>query len=379
MPRRGTNIYKRKDGRWEGRVLQNTDAYKKRKYISIYGKTYQEVKDKTEALRQELKKGNSYNGVAITMQDAVNMWLNDKGVYWKTSTHAAYFNIAQKYILPVLGQYKVTQIGNPVMAEFLAGIRCDKSGKKLSNGYLRNICSVVIMVLSHAKKKYGYKMSIPENPVMLSKQKQMILPSEQNMAILEAYLTKNIKDDTCLGILIAFYTGIRIGELCALTWENIDLKDEVICIRKNVQRVTTRKEKDTGTEILFQEPKTATSMRIIPIPPILLPYIKENRPKEGGYVIKGKKKPWTEPRTLQYRFAKILQKCSIKEFHFHALRHAFATRCIDKGFDIKTLSEILGHSNVQITLNLYVHSSVQRKKQLMNLFTFSLNEETKRP
>ena len=96
-------------------------------------------------------------------------------------------------------------------------------------------------------------------------------------------------------------------------------------------------------------------------------------------MIRGKKKPFAEPRTVQYRFSKILKQCQSEDFHFHMLRHAFATRCIDMGFDVKSLSEILGHSNVQITMNLYVHSTMQRKKQLMNLFTAKLPEEMQYP
>lgn len=195
------------------------------------------------------------------------------------------------------------------------------------------------------------------------------------MAVLEKYLIEHAGDDTCLGILIAFYTGIRIGELCALTWDDINLDEEVLYVRKNMQRVKRSDGGKNSTEILFQKPKTDTSIRSIPLPPVLLPFLKEHKGEDADYVIKGKKNPWAEPRTLQYRFSSILRQCSIKNFHFHMLRHAFATRCISKGFDVKSLSEILGHSSVQITLNLYVHSTMQRKKQLMNLFSFYMSED----
>lgn len=107
---------------------------------------------------------------------------------------------------------------------------------------------------------------------------------------------------------------------------------------------------------------------MIPIPPVLLPLLKKHRQDAGEYLIKGKKKPWAEPRTLQYRFTGILRACGLEHFNFHMLRHAFATYCIAGGFDVKTLSEILGHSSVQITLNLYVHSNMQRKRKLMEQF-----------
>lgn len=374
MPKRGTNIYKRKDGRWEGRVLQSNCLEGKRKYISVYGKTYREVKDKTDNIRQQMSlTQNEYP--EISLKEASDIWFTDKAPAWKASTYAAYNNITQKYILPYLGKYSVYQIDAFVMDDFFQHIKLNDSGTPLSCRYLHHICNIVLMILIHIKKKKRVDIQIPDNPVTYCKTKQILLPPENAMMTLENYLFTNIEDDTCLGILIAFYTGVRIGELCAMTWEDIDITEEIIYIRKNMQRVSIGKEFDSKTEIVFQEPKTDTSTRVIPIPPVLLPYLKERHPRAEGFVIKGKRKPFTEPRTLQYRFAKILKECNIQNFHFHMLRHSFATRCIDGGFDIKSLSEILGHSNVQITMNLYVHSTMQHKKQLMRYFSVSLNEK----
>lgn len=374
MPRRGTNVYKRKDGRWEGRV--NKPGSGKTKYVSVYGKSYQEVREKTEKLRLEIKKGEVSPFDSMTMREAADIWIKDKSAYWKASTYSAYQNMLRKYILPYLGDDIVIRVNNQVVEEFLAKIRQRDNGVLLSNNYLHSICGVLTMMLTHIRKKYNGTFSVPNNPVLLSRPRQLILPSENSLKILVNYLVTHIEDDTCLGILIAYYTGIRIGELCALTWGDIDLKEEIISINKNIQRVTSRSEKNSGTEILLQNPKTSTSLRNIPLPPVLLKYLKEYH-CEKGYVIKGKKNPWAEPRTLQYRFSRILQECKLQPFHFHMLRHCFATRCIDKGFDVKSLSEILGHSNVQITLNLYVHSSMLRKKQLMNLFVYLPGEEAK--
>lgn len=164
---------------------------------------------------------------------------------------------------------------------------------------------------------------------------------------------------------IFFRFCLTKAEVCALTWADIDLRDGVIHIRRNLQRVKADDGQKNNTEILLQTPKTGSSHRIIPIPPVLLPLLKKHCQKPDQYLISGRRKPWAEPRTLQYRFAKILKACGLEHFNFHMLRHAFATRCIAEGFDVKSLSEILGHSSVQITLNLYVHSSMKRKRQLM--------------
>lgn len=373
MPRRGTNIYKRKDGRWEGRIPQNNQEGESRKYISVYGKTYTEVKNKMEQLKRNGEK--SEKTCSVNLEEAVTLWLSDRGPYWKPTTYAAYKNIADKYIIPKLGKTRVLKVNNQIIEKFVAEIRLDAGEKQLSSGYLHNICSVVIMTLTHMKKRYHYEIELPDNPISKTRQGQMILPGERDMSVLEKYLIEHAADDTCLGILIAFYTGIRIGELCALTWEDINLDEEVLYVRKNMQRVKSSDSAKNSTEILFQKPKTDTSIRSIPLPPVLLPFLKEHKGEDSEYVIKGKKNPWAEPRTLQYRFSSILKQCSIKNFHFHMLRHAFATRCIAKGFDVKSLSEILGHSSVQITLNLYVHSTMQRKKQLMSLFSFYMCED----
>lgn len=359
MPRRGNNIYKRKDGRWEGRIKKEGG------YISIYGKTYSEVKVKMEQVKAE-KREAKRNGPCL--EQVIAIWLEEKKPEWKQSTYATYRQMAEKYIIPLLGSVKTNCIDEQVIGRFLSEIREDKNGNTLSNRYLRNICAVILKAMRYGRKKYHYNMDIPDNLIIPARQRQIILPREQDMAVLEKYLLEHLENDTCLGILIVFYMGLRIGEVCALTWGDINLEEEIIYIRKNLQRVKTGIDRENSTQILIQTPKTITSSRIIPIPPVLLPELKKYKSGEEQYVIKGKKKPWSEPRTLQYRFAQILKECNLEAFNFHMLRHAFASRCVEKGFDVKSLSEILGHSSTQITLNLYVHSNMQHKRELMNHF-----------
>ena len=366
MPRRGNNIYKRKDGRWEGRVKKegergNTGG----RYISVYGKTYSEVKVKMEQVKNDNREMKR-NGPCL--EKVVRIWLEEKKPEWKQSTYATYRQMAEKYIIPFLGSVKAGCIDEQVIGSFLSAIRKDKNGNALSNRYLRNICAVVSKAMRYVKKKYHYAMDIPENLVIPARQRQIILPREQDMAALEKYLLEHLENDTCLGILIVFYTGLRIGEVCALTWGDVNLEEEVIYVRKNLQRVKTDDGHQNSTQILIQTPKTDTSSRMIPIPPVLFSRLQEYQKEDEQYIIKGKKKPWSEPRTLQYRFAQILKECHLEAFNFHILRHAFASRCVEKGFDVKSLSEILGHSSTQITLNLYVHSNMQHKRELMNHF-----------
>lgn len=364
MSRRGMNIYKRKDGRWEGRI-QKGKIGGTRHYQSVYGTSYAEVKKKMECM----KKNNlaDEKGEGCTLGEAAEIWTKERGQYWKKTTYATYQNILRKYVLPKFGNVAISHINEAHIEGFLLEI-CEE--KELSNSYLHNICAVIARIMKHMKRRHGYKIEIPENDISLRIQGRRDIPEEKDLSLLEQYLMGHVKekDHTCLGILVALNMGLRIGETSALTWECIDLEKEVIFVQKNLQRVKTADGPKNITEILVQSPKTDYSRRAIPIPPPLLPLLKQQKEEGGNYLIKGKKKPWAEPRTLQYRFARILEECGLTAFNFHMLRHAFATRCIEKGFDVKSLSEILGHSNTQTTLNLYVHSSMPRKKELMGQF-----------
>ncbi len=372
MPRKGINIYKRKDGRWEGRILKKNILPKEAKYKYVYGKTYKETKQKMDQTKQEMEK--YHTDCNTTMEKAVCLWLTEKRDDWKPSTFSAYHNLTGKYIIPMIGESRVTVIDNEFLKKFVIQIRAGNE-ETLSNAYLHNICAVVIMVLRHMKTKHHFLLEIPDNPISLHRRREMFLPGEQDLRKLEQYLISHMNNGgTELGILTSLYTGIRIGELCALKWEDIDLNEKVIKIRQNVQRLKTTDRKE-NTAVIFQTPKTTTSTRIIPIPPVLLPYYEAYKGVKGEFLVKGKKKEFAEPRTMEYRLAHILRECSIEPFHFHMLRHSFATRCMTMGFDIKSLSEILGHSNIQTTLNLYVHSTMTRKKQLMNLLKLSIREE----
>ncbi len=370
MPRRGNNIYKRADGRWEGRILKEDIFPGEARYKYVYGKTYGETRKKMETVRQSMKK--HCPDCQITVEEAVNLWLKGKKDFWKVTTYFAYCNLTRKYIIPILGSCKISEIDDRMLDKFVGKIRHNEKGRVLSNGYLHNICSVIIMVLHYMKSKHHFAVEIPDNPVALCRKNTMMLPGDHDLKRLEDYLFSHMTEDgTSLGILTSLYTGIRIGELCALKWESINLREEVICVRQNIQRVKIA----DSTAIVFQTPKTVTSTREIPIPPVLLPFFVKYKGGDEEFLVKGKKKDYAEPRTMEYRLSRILEKCSIKQFHFHMLRHTFATRCITMGFDVKSLSELLGHSNIQTTLNLYVHSSKQHKKQLMNLFSFPEQKE----
>ena len=181
---------------------------------------------------------------------------------------------------------------------------------------------------------------------------------------LQQYIAEN-QNGTTLRIAISMSTGIRIGELCALQWRDIDLEKRILTVRKTIQRIQCPTE-TTRTKLIITEPKSESSRRNIPIPECIMDFLKKSKGNSDEYVISGSVKP-TEPRAMQYRFSKILKNVKLPSVHFHSLRHLFATTCVKLGFDIKALSELLGHSSVEITLNRYVHSDFEQKREYMKL------------
>ena len=177
---------------------------------------------------------------------------------------------------------------------------------------------------------------------------------------------------TGLGILISLYMGLRIGELCGLTWADIDIKNRVLYVRRTVQRICSCNSDGKKTKIVISAPKSDTSFREIAIPEFLAEYLTAFKGDDDCYILSGSEKI-VEPHAYQYRYKKVLSESNSGDHTYHRLRHTFATNCIESGFDVKTLSEILGHSSADITLNRYVHSSMDRKSACMNL----LKAETK--
>ena len=157
------------------------------------------------------------------------------------------------------------------------------------------------------------------------------------------------------------------SELCALKWENISLENATLKVQKTLQRIQeTNKGASTKTKIVITEPKSKCSIRDIPIPKFLVEIARQFLDSPKAYILTGDKSKYVEPRTMQNHFKQFVDACGIEDANFHALRHTFATRCIELGFEIKSLSEILGHANVNITLNRYVHSSFDLKSANMN-------------
>ena len=184
---------------------------------------------------------------------------------------------------------------------------------------------------------------------------------------LRRYISEN-RNNTTMGIALTMSTGIRIGELCALQWQDIDLEKHILTVRKTVQRIQSPNG-DTRTKLIIGDPKSESSKRSIPLTKNMADFLAQFKGKSEELILSGKENP-IEPRTMQYRFAKILKYVNLPSIHFHALRHMFASTYIKLGFNVKTLSELLGHSKVEITLNRNVHSSFEQKSEFMERLSF---------
>jgi len=356
MPRKGENIYKRKDNRWEGWYKNGFNENGKTKYRSVYGKSYQEVKNKLIMLKSKPVSANISGN--ITVGELFEKWFSAIKFKIKNSTHANYRMKVDKHILPYFGGIRYDQLSVDLVHEFIESKL--KSG--LSAKYVSDIVIVFKSMSKYVYRVYGYKNPF-ENVILPKVKKQEIkLLSDNQQEKLCSHLMQNM-NNTSLCILLSLYTGLRIGEICGLKWGDIDFGKSILSVKRTVQRIHTEKGR---TSLIIDTPKSKTSQRLIPIPAFLMKLLREFRSVDNMYVLSGDSNV-IEPRTMQRRFKTILKKACLPSVNFHCLRHSFATNCVKVGFDIKTLSEILGHSNVETTLNRYVHSSIERKAECMNL------------
>ena len=363
MPRRGDNIRKRKDGRWEARFVIEDCTGTTKKYRSVYGKTYQEVKDKrAKAI---------YEGCHILpsqvprFSDVLSAWQDANRVRLKEASISRYQNLIDAHILPGLGLLPVNQLSSTTINRFLAA-KLDNGRKDGKGGLSTNYVRSISLIISSA---IGFGASEGMCPPLLSpiktpspSKKELCVLSAEVQNRLELELLDNIQEDKLL-IYIALYTGLRIGEVCALRWEDVELNSKVIFVRKTVSRSWVYENGAKHSVLSATPPKTPSSFRCIPICSKLFKII-ENYPyrKTNGYISTNTAQEFISPRTFEYRYKRVLKSAGITSVNFHALRHTFATRCIERGVDVKTLSEILGHANAAITLNTYVHSSLELKR-----------------
>ena len=361
MSKRGENIYKRKDNRWEGRYIKGYDYKGKKQFGYVYAKTYREAKEKLNACKQAL--------VAKTGQIKKNFgafcdeWLILSRSRVKESTYVKYHTIVTNHIKPKLEKLLPQNLNTVVIEQFSHDLLIEG----LSVKTVRDILTVLRSVLKYCRRQIG--TSFPDIEIVYPKERKKemrVLTLDEQTKFIQ-YLLGDM-DSAKFGVLLALLTGMRIGEVCALKWENVSIENKTIYVGSTMQRLQILdKHSDSKTRVVIGNTKSQTSVRIIPLTEYAVELCKKMNPKNSAaYVLTGEAQHYLEPRAVQYKLGRYTEACGLKEVHFHTLRHTFATRCVEVGFEIKSLSEILGHSSAEVTLDRYVHSSLELKRTNMD-------------
>lgn len=363
MCRKGESIFLRKDGRYEARYIKTYSNTGKAVYGYVYGKTYIECKKKRNEKLINLKEERNDKKIYInkSFNFLIDKWLEEKKKKIKISSYSRYLQLVNTHIKNDIGKVKINRLTTEIINEFLnkkikAG-RIDKKG-----GLSRNTVYDIALIIKQVLKENNITLNIMSISKTIGRGKSMYLNDKKK---LEDYLG-SINGYDAIGIMLSLLLGLRESEICGLKWSDVDFVNKVIYIKRIVSRVKSFDTK-TKTKIIITTPKTEKSIRTLPIPEKIfnILYSVKKEMKDDYYILTGNHKIM-DPRTYYNHYKKILNKAGNLDYTYHDLRHTFATNCNELGIDIKTLMELLGHSNVSTTMNIYVHSSLENKRTFIN-------------
>ena len=304
-----------------------------------------------------------------TVREIAAAWKEYKRPYVKQSTMAAYVLILENHVLPYFGD------GDSLHEQEVQAFVLQKLERGLSVKTVKDILIVLKMVMKFGVKNewmtyYEWDIKYPTT----STNKELEVLSVANHRKILNYIQSHFTF-TGLGIYISLSTGLRIGEICALRWSDINVADGTITVSRTIERIYIIEGEKKHTELVINTPKTKNSCREIPMSKELLAMIKPLKKvvNEDFYVLTNDERP-TEPRTYRNYYKGLMEKLDIPKLKYHGLRHSFATRCIEAGCDYKTVSVLLGHSNISTTLNLYVHPNMEQKKRCITKMFKSLGK-----
>lgn len=304
-----------------------------------------------------------------TIREIAEAWKEYKRPYVKQSTMAAYVLILENHVLPEFGD------NDSLHEHDVQAFVLKKIERGLSVKSVKDILIVLKMVMKFGVKNewmthYEWDIKYPAN----NQPKELEVLSVANHKKILDYVQHNFTFMS-LGIYISLSTGLRIGEICALKWSDINVADGTITVQRTIERIYVVEGGKKHTQLVINTPKTVNSCREIPMSKELLAMVKPMKKAVNGdfYVLTNEDKP-TEPRTYRNYYNRLMEKLDIPKLKYHGLRHSFATRCIEAGCDYKTVSVLLGHSNISTTLNLYVHPNMEQKKRCINKMLKSLGK-----
>lgn len=365
MSRKGENIRRRTDGRWEARYIREYLPNGKAKYGYLYGKTYGEAKQKKlDALTGQQKNKRSGNAPTL-FGEVLDAWLLSQREFVKPSSYGVFQTMIQSHIRPALSDLPLEAFGRPVVEQYvkdkIKNGRLDGRGG-LSPKTVTDHVTLLRLVARYAENQ-GW-LEAPEFKGPKLRKPMTEVYSALDWQQLNRHLRTHL-DFPHLGVLLAMHTGLRIGEICGLRFSDVDLNSAVLSVQCTVIRIKNPEaDARQKTMVVIGPPKTEASRRRIPLPAAFIPMILDVRRKAASadaFIITGTESIM-EPRTFYRKYQSMQKTCGISDYSFHALRHTFATRCIENGCDPKTLNDLLGHANIRMTLERYVPPSFDAKR-----------------
>ncbi len=378
------SLRKRNNGTWEGRYTIGYDALGKQKQISLYGKTRAEVARKLNEKTAAIQNGTYIIPRDHTLLEWLGIWLTTYAyIKVRPSTYASYQAYINNHIAPFLGGVKLQKLTTEQLQLFfnnkVKSGRLDGKGG-LSPKTIRNMYNMLHEALRQAVTNKYLSINVSEGVVLPTPQLPTIVvfKPEEQQAILKACR----KERLGFAIELDFMTGLRIGELCALKWRDFDFSEKLFTVQRTLQRVQKKTaeihEKSAKTEIVEGETKTKNGKRVIPMTDTMFANLIQHRSRQtfeklragrgyedNGYVFANEIGCPIEPSYLRDVYERILNTAGVPHYKFHTIRHPFATRAIENNMPVKVVSQILGHSSVQLTMDLYCHPSVSAKRNVL--------------
>lgn len=305
----------------------------------------------------------------MQFQELAAEWIQEKRNYIKESTYALYRYELEYYICPIMGNTELAKVDEQLLQRIVLEWqeRSCEGLLPLRKSMIHNLIVLIKQIIKYGAKK-GYlrqtEIEVHYAPLPEKPHNRKVLEEAEQMQLIHAILSE-LTPET-FGILLGINSGLRIGEICALTWGDIDMENQLLHVTKTMQRIY-RQDKEPRSYVVITTPKTVSSIRDVPVSQKLCLLMREIADMEPTHYILTNSEHYIEPRTFRKHYDNFLNVHGISHINFHSLRHTFATRCIEGGANYKVVSELLGHSTINTTLNMYVHPQMAEKRKCMDL------------